>query len=117
MLTLQYAVFHFPLVLLSHSRKVTVMVWVITALTKHYDQSNLERKGLFSLYFHITVHPQSKSGCQLKDGRNPKAEADQSSWRSVPQRLASHGLLSLLSYRIQDLQLRDGTTQNKLGLL
>jgi hypothetical protein len=31
-------------------------------------------------------------------------------WRNVPYWLASPGLLSLLSYRIQDFQPRDGTT-------
>jgi hypothetical protein len=33
-------------------------------------------------------------------------------WRDVTYWLASPGLLSLLSYRIQDYQPRDGTTHN-----
>jgi hypothetical protein len=33
-------------------------------------------KGLHGLYFHITVHHQRKSGQELKQYRNLKAEAD-----------------------------------------
>jgi hypothetical protein len=36
-------------------------------------------------------------------------------WRDVTYWLASPGLLSLLSYRTQDYQPRDGTTHNRLG--
>jgi hypothetical protein len=36
-------------------------------------------------------------------------------WRDVTYWLASPGLLSLLSYRTQDYQPRDGTTHNGLG--
>ena len=37
-------------------------------------------------------------------------------WRSAAYCLAPHGLLSLLSYRTQDHQPRDGTTHSGLGL-
>jgi hypothetical protein len=36
-------------------------------------------------------------------------------WRGAAYRLVSPGLLSLLSYRTQDHQPRDGTTHNGLG--
>ena len=37
-------------------------------------------------------------------------------WRSAAYWLPLHSLLSLLSYRTQNHQLRDGTTYNGLGL-
>jgi hypothetical protein len=65
-------------------------------------------KDLFSLHFQIAVHHQRKSGLELKQGRNQ--ELMQRPWRGVTYWLASHGLVSLLSYRTRDYQLRDGTT-------
>ena len=49
-----------------------------------------------------------KSGLELKQVR--KQELMQRPWRDVTYWLASPGLLSLLSYRIQDYQPRDGST-------
>jgi hypothetical protein len=49
-----------------------------------------------------------KSGLELKQVR--KQELMQKPWRDVPYWLASPGLLSLLSYRTQDYQPRDGPT-------
>ena len=48
------------------------------------------------------------SGLELKQVR--KQELMQRPWRNVLYWLASPGLLSLLSYRIQDYQLRDAPT-------
>jgi hypothetical protein len=67
-------------------------------------------KDLFRLHFHIAVHDQRKSGLELKQVR--KQELMQMPWRDVPYWLASLGLLSLLSYRTQDYQPKDGTTHN-----
>jgi hypothetical protein len=65
-------------------------------LYKHHDQEASQRgKGLFSLYFHIAVHHQKKSGLDLTQGK--KQELMLSPWRDVPYWLASPGLLSLLS--------------------
>ena len=47
---------------------------------------------------------------ELKQVR--KQELVQRSWRDATYWLASPGLLSFLSYRIQDYQPRDGTTHN-----
>jgi hypothetical protein len=58
--------------------------------------------------FHIAVNHQRMSGLQLKQVR--KQELMQRPWRDVPYWFASPGLLSLLSYRTQDCQPRDGTT-------
>ena len=38
-------------------------------------------------------------------------------WRGAAYWLAPHGLLSLLSYRTQDHQPKDGSTQNGVGSL
>lgn len=45
-------------------------------MMKYHDQSNLGRKGLFSLNFHVTVHHQRKAGQGFKKGRNQGAGAD-----------------------------------------
>jgi hypothetical protein len=59
---------------------------------------------------HTAVHPQRKSELELKQVR--KQELMQRPWRDVTYWLTSPGLLSLLSYRTQDYQPRDGTTHN-----
>jgi hypothetical protein len=72
-------------------------------------------KSLFCLHFHVAVHHQRKSGLELKQVR--KQELMQRPWRDVTYRLASPGLLSLLSYRTQDYQPRDGPTHKGPSLL
>jgi hypothetical protein len=43
-----------------------VLVKLSIAVTKHHSQeASWERKGLFSLHFHIAVHHQRKSGLEL----------------------------------------------------
>ena len=54
----------------------------------------------------LAVHHQRNSGLELKVR---KQELMQRPWRDVTYWLASPGLLSLLSYRTQDYQHRDGT--------
>jgi hypothetical protein len=64
---------------------------------------------VYSAYtFHTAVHDQRKSGLELKQGR--KQELMQRPWRDVSYWLASPGFLSLLAYRTQDYQPRDGIT-------
>jgi hypothetical protein len=58
--------------------------------------------------FHIAVEHQKMSGLELKQVR--KQELMQRPWKDGTYWLASPGLLSLLSYRTQDYQPRDGTT-------
>jgi hypothetical protein len=65
--------------------------------------------------FHIAVNHQRMSGLELKQVR--KQELMQRPWRDVPYWLASPGLLSLLSYRTQDYQPRDGPTHKSLSPL
>jgi hypothetical protein len=74
---------------------------------KHHNQeASWGGKGLFSLYFHTVVYHQRKSGLELKQVR--KQELMQRPWRDVPYWLASPGLLSLLCYKTQDYQPKDG---------
>jgi hypothetical protein len=66
---------------------------------------------VYSAYiFHTAVHPQRKTGLELKQVR--KQELMQRPWRDVLYWLASPGLLSLLSYRTQDCQPMNGTTHH-----
>ena len=53
---------------------------------------------------------QRKSGQELKEGRNLEAGADAEAMEGA----AYIGLLSLLSYRTQGHQPRDGTTHSEL---
>jgi hypothetical protein len=46
-----------------------------------------------------------------------EAEADAEPWKDVSYWLASPGLLSLLSFRTQDYQSRDGTTHKGISPL
>jgi hypothetical protein len=71
-----------------------------------YSCTNIMTKK--HLLFCIAVHHQRKSGLELKQVRKQKLM--QRPWRDVLCWLASPGLLSLLSYRTQDYQPRDGTT-------
>jgi hypothetical protein len=76
---------------------------------EHHNQKQL---GLFGLHFYIAFitflyfYHWKKSGQELKLSRNLEAETmeDALFW------LASHGLLSLLSYRTQAYHPRNGTT-------
>jgi hypothetical protein len=64
---------------------------------------------VYSAYtFHSAVNHQRVSGLEPKKVR--KQELMQRPWRDVTYWLASPDLLSLLSYRTQDYQPRDGTT-------
>jgi hypothetical protein len=67
-------------------------------------------KGFIQLTLPYCCSSPRKSGLELKQVR--KQELMQKPWRDVLYWLASPGLLSLLSYRIQDYQSRDGTTHN-----
>ena len=68
----------------------------------------LERKGFIQLTLPYCCSLPRKSGLELKQVR--KQELMQKPWRDVTYWLASPGLLSLLSYRTQDYQSRDGPT-------
>lgn len=76
--------------------------------------SNLGRKGL-SFAYTPTHSPLSKA---LRVRTQARQELEQKPWRRAAYWLVPHGWLSLLSYSIQDHQLRDGTNNySGLGLL
>ena len=94
-----------------------VLAWSSIVAMKYRDQkASWGEKGLFGLCLHTDSHGM-KSGQELKQGRNLKAGADAEAMERAAYWLASTGLLSLLSYRTQDHQPRDGTTHNGLGPL
>jgi hypothetical protein len=97
---------------LNPSQKVSPIVLVRISIPAQTSQagSKLRRNCLFSFHFHIVVHHQRKSGLELKQVR--KQELMQRPWREITYWLAFPGLLSLLSYRPQDDQPRDGPTHN-----
>jgi hypothetical protein len=51
------------------SGSVTVLARVSISAQHHDKEAGYRRKGLFSLYFHIAVHHQRKSGLELKQVR------------------------------------------------
>jgi hypothetical protein len=67
-----------------------------------------EERVYSSYTSHTAVDHQRRSEPELKQVR--KQELIQRTWRDVTYWLASPDLLSLLSYRLQDYQPRDGTT-------
>ena len=71
-------------------------------------RNKLGRKGFIRLTLPYCCSSPRKPGLELKQVR--KQELMQRPWRDVLYWLASPGLLSLLSYRTQDYQPRDGPT-------
>jgi hypothetical protein len=71
-------------------------------------KKQLGRKGFIRLTLPYCCSSARKSGLELKQVR--KQGLMQRPWRDVLYWLASTGLLTLLSYRTQDYQSRDGTT-------
>jgi hypothetical protein len=66
--------------------------------------------GEESVYLAYTYCCSSPKVAGLEPKQVRKQELMQRPWRDVPNWLASPGLLSLLSYRTQDYQPRDGPT-------
>jgi hypothetical protein len=86
---------------------LAVLLRVTTTVMKQDGpKASWEGKGLFGLCFHIADHHQRKSGQELTQGRNLEAGAE--TWRGAAYWLASRGLLSLFSYKIQDHQTAGG---------
>jgi hypothetical protein len=81
------------------NESVGVSVSVSISAQTSWPRSSWGGKGLFSLHFHIAVYHWKKSGLELKQVR--EQELMQSPWRDVLYWLASPGLLSLLSYRME----------------
>jgi hypothetical protein len=75
----------------------------------------LGRKGFIQLTLPHCCSSQKEVRTGTQAGQ--KAGADERPWRDITYRLASPGLLSLLSYRTQDYQPRDGPTYKGPSLL
>jgi hypothetical protein len=81
---------------------------------KHHDQKQLGgRKGLFHLRI---LRSHSVAEEDVEAGTGAGKELARKSQRGTDYRLMPHGLLSLLSYSLQDHQPRDVTIQSELGL-
>jgi hypothetical protein len=82
--------------------------------TKHHDQGASwgvsDYPAYTSTLLFITKGSQDRNSHRAGTSRQ---ELMQRPWRDVTYWLASPGLLSLLSYRTQDYQSRDGTTHNE----
>jgi hypothetical protein len=78
------------------------------SFTNIMTKKQLGRKGFIRLTLPCCCSSpkEVRTGTQVGQG----AELMQRPWRDVTYWLASPGLLSLLSYRTQDYQPRDGTT-------
>jgi hypothetical protein len=76
--------------------------------TNIMTKKQVGRKGFIRLTLPYCCSSPRKSGLELKQVR--KQELMQRPWRDVSYWLASSVSLSLLSYRTQDYQPRDGTT-------
>jgi len=94
------------------STKCHIMAILFGVVIKYHDQTNVGKRGLPGLHFYSIVHYQRDSGQPLKQERNLGTRADAETMKSAPLLTSIHGLLSLLSYRTQDQQPRDSTTQN-----
>lgn len=83
-----------------------VLVRVSIVVKKHHDQkASWGGKDLFGLHFHST---EVRIGTQTgEDPGGRRQELMHRPWRGAAYCLASHVLLSLLSYRILDHQPRD----------
>jgi hypothetical protein len=70
--------------------------------TNIMNKKQVGEERVYSAYtFHTAINHKRKSGLKLKQVR--KQELMQRPWRDVTYWLASPGLLSLLSYRTQDI--------------
>jgi hypothetical protein len=91
----------------AHGRLSDLVRVSIPAQTSR-PRSKLGRKGFIWLTLPYCCSSPRKSGLEIKQVR--KQELMQRPWRDVLYWLASPALLSLLSYRTQDYQPKDGPT-------
>ena len=99
----------------SASQVLRLTVFVTMCLSQgFYSSTNIMTKKqvgeerVYSVYTSTLLFITKEVRLELKQVR--KQEMMQRPWRDVPYWLASPGLLSLLSYRTQDYQPRDGST-------
>jgi hypothetical protein len=94
-----------------------VLVWISIAMMKHREpMANCRKRRFIWLTLLYCYHQRRKLGQELKQGRNLEAGADAESLEGAAYWLVLYKLFSLLSYRTEDHQPRDGNT-HKLGPL
>ena len=87
----------------------------IAVIKKYHDKKQCGEERVYVAYISWTTVHWGKSEHALKLGRTWRLELMQRPWRNaVYYWLAPHGLLSLLSYRTQVHQPRDGTPHQSL---
>ena len=95
---------------------MSVLLRVAIADMRYHDLKQLEEERVYLAYNCISLiwHEGSRDRNSSRGG-TWRQELMQTLWTGTAHWLAPHGLLSLLSYRTQDHQARDGTTHNGLG--
>ena len=96
--------------------KYHVQVRVSIAAIKYYGQKQLGEERIYLIYISISLF--NIGGSQDRNAHRAgswRQELMQRPWRGAVYWLVPRGLLSLLSYRTQDQQPRDGTTCDVLG--
>lgn len=92
-----------------------VLVRVTMAVMEHHDQKQLREERVdLAFISQVTVLEENQNRNSSKAG-NLEARTDIEVWRFATYQLFTNGLFSLLFYRTQDHQLRDGNTHNGLG--
>ena len=85
---------------------------------KHHDQKQVQDERVYLPYVSILLFiSEGAWGRNSSRARTWRQELMRRPWTGAAYWLTPHGLLSLLSYRPQDHQPRDGTTHNGLGSL
>lgn len=92
-----------------------VITGFAAAVMKHCEPKRVGEEMVYlACTSWVAVHS-GKPRQELKRDEKLDQELTQRPWRRAAYWLAPPGLLSLLSYRIQGLQTRDGTTHHGLG--
>jgi hypothetical protein len=87
---------------------------VTISVMKHHAQKQLGEERVYFTH-HSYNSPTKAVRVETHKGRNLEAGADAEATEGAASWLASHGLLSLLSYRTQGYQPRSDTTYNRLS--
>jgi hypothetical protein len=87
----------------------TLLVRVSIPAQNIMTKKQIGEERVYSAYMLLFI---TKGSQDWNSSRSGKQELMQRPWRDVPYWLASPGLLSLLSYRTQDYQSRDGPIHN-----
>jgi hypothetical protein len=94
----------------------TILVRVSTAEQYIITKKQVGEERVYSAYtFTLLFIPKGSQDRSSQRAGTWRQELMQRPWRDAAYWLVSSGLLSLLSYRIQDYQPRDGPTHNGLG--